>query len=207
MTSEKVTSEEIWRVLCINPEPWAIGPLSLGRKKGGLFPLVGPNQQLVTFQRAIREELATIKLTEGEVELDFYFWRKLESYKSGNRNVVKKAADVTNLQKATEDALQDLAITNDRHVRRISSHLVEQGEDVDPRIVLRIRKYQHFDPQQIPDFIWQIIDLDAEVADQPLSWGDPRSDPLGDIKNFMQQSGASKWLNEPVQLPFTEDVF
>lgn len=208
MTSGRVDNEDIWRVLCINPEPWAIGPLSIGRKKSGVFPRIGPNQQLVTFQQAVREELAGITMVEYEmVELDFYFWRQLESYKVGNRTVVKKAADVTNLQKATEDALQGLAIANDRNVKRISSHLVAQGQDVEPRIIIRIKEYQGLDPQEIPDAVWAIFDLGAEVAEQPLSWGDPMSDPLEDIKNFMQQSRANKWLTETPQLPFTEKLF
>lgn len=203
MTSGRVDNEDIWRVLCINPEPWAIGPLSIGRKKSGVFPRIGPNQQLVTFQQAVREELAGITMVEYEmVELDFYFWRQLESYKVGNRTVVKKAADVTNLQKATEDALQGLAITNDRNVKRISSHLVAQGQDVEPKIIIRIKEYQGLDPQEIPDKVWAIFDMENLATQQSIPWSNPKADPIADINRMKSMMGVPQ-----LPFPLTENPF
>lgn len=137
--------------LPINPDPWAIGPLSIGKRGGKFFPNIGPNRQLVAFKEAVREELESQgvpKLPDGWIELDMYFFRRLDGK--------KHQADTTNCQKACEDALQDLLIGNDRDVARVRSTMVEQSADTEPGIILRADVWTEFDPHEIPDEIWDL---------------------------------------------------
>lgn len=158
---------EHWYVVKVNPEPWAIGPLGVGRKGGHLYPFVGPNDQLEAYKKAVRGNLEgqkTVKV-EGEVEVKFFFWRCLESYKNASgRKVNKHQADATNLQKATEDAIQDILIGNDRNVRAPSSVIMEQGPDVEGMIVICIREVGDHE-SEIPSHVWDKIDEAVPLPD------------------------------------------
>jgi Holliday junction resolvase RusA-like endonuclease len=149
-----------WYILPLNPEPWAIGSLGLGKRGGKFFPTISPNPQLAAFKQAVAEELeGSIPLPEGEYELKFFFWRVLDSYETASgRRHRKHQADTTNLQKATEDALQGVLIGNDRDVQRITSEIVEQGAEVKPRIVIKASPYLGFNPDQIPGHVWVLVD-------------------------------------------------
>jgi len=121
----------MWFYLPINPEPWAIGPVSVGKRGGKYFPIVGRNQQLHGYKEAVKDELelqGAQMLPEGAYELGFYFWRGLETNTSGSR---MNTADATNLQKATEDALHGVLFDNDRDVREVRSVFVEQAPGVE----------------------------------------------------------------------------
>lgn len=124
-----------WYALNLNPEPWAVGPLTVIRRDGKLIPTMGRNQQLDTYKRAIRDELETkyphslSALLEPEYVLDFFFWRNTQG---GNY------ADGTNLMKATEDALQGILIYNDSQVAQARWSVVAQGPDVSPAVAFRI---------------------------------------------------------------------
>lgn len=133
-----------WYILDVNPEPWAIGDLSVGRRGGKYFPMVGRNQQLHNYKEAVREELRAYfpELLEGKIELKFYFWRRRDEYKTPQaRGHRKHEADGTNLAKATEDALQGVLFKNDKDVSRMIWEIVDQGPDVTPRVVVGIRPY------------------------------------------------------------------
>lgn len=127
----------------INPEQWAIGPLSVTNRGGTKRPFVGPNQSLLTYQKAVQTELerqGVTKLVDRECELTFYFWRRLDRYATAaGRGHARHVADATNMQKALEDALQGTLITNDRLVRRISSEVVEQSPDTHPGIIICLK--------------------------------------------------------------------
>lgn len=145
-----------WYYLSVNPEPWAIGSISTGRKNGKVFGRMSPNVQLVAYKEAIAEELAHVdKLPPGEYALTFYFFRALDDYEteSGRRHR-KHVADATNMQKATEDALQGVLIDNDRDVRDVRSVVVEQGAGVKPGIIIKAEMWEELDPYQIPDHMW-----------------------------------------------------
>ena len=161
-----------WFTLDINPDPWAIGPLSMGKRNGKFFPKVGQNAQLASFKAAVAEVLDGVTpMPTGEYDLEFYFWRRLD----GTGRNTKHVSDATNLQKATEDALQGVLIDNDRNVRRIRSEVVDQGPDVRPLIVIRARLYDGLNPDSIPGHIWEQID---RIEDEPdlfdNSWGGPQ---------------------------------
>ena len=163
---------EYWINLKLNPERWAVGPLTIGRKGGKYFPYMAPNIELQAYQEAAKEALLEkvdrVPLLEpGFYDLTFYFWRRQESYvKESGRRVTKHAVDDTNLQKALEDACQGVLFDNDRHVRDIRSVLVEQGVGVKSNIVIHAKHWDGLDPTEIPDFMWAEIDEDEPKPEE-----------------------------------------
>jgi Holliday junction resolvase RusA-like endonuclease len=152
----------MYYVLGINPDPWAIGPLGVGKKGGKFFPYVGRNQQLHAFKEAVKEELIAqeaMMLMPGKYQLEFHFWRRLDSNSSGSK---KNTADATNMQKACEDALQGVLIDNDRDVVKIGSTIVEQSSTVTPCIVIQANIWGAIDPdRELPDWVMEKV---AELA-------------------------------------------
>jgi hypothetical protein len=131
--------------LDVNPEPWAVGPLSIGKRNGKMFPKMERNASVHAFKEAVRDEVAgqVQMLPPGEYDLEFYLWRRLDSYiGETGRKINAHVADATNMQKALEDALQGLVIDNDRGVRRIKTEIVEQGPDVIPGIGFLAKSYE-----------------------------------------------------------------
>lgn len=158
-----------WFTIEVNPDPWAIGPLGVGRKQGGkLYPYVGANAQLVAYQEAVKELLANVeKLPTGEYKLTFYFWRRLDAHASGRKHY----ADATNLVKACEDALQGVLIENDRLVRDVRGVIVEQESDTKPMVVLKAEMWGGLDPHEIPQHIWEQVDrVELPVLDFDNTW-------------------------------------
>lgn len=129
-----------WYKVEVNPEPWAIGDVSVGRNAGKVYPIIGRNNQLHTFKQAVAEEIGNQAIMiSGPVTLHFYFWRNRAGYKTDRQRKARAhEADLTNLQKACEDALQGVLFDNDRDVVEVHSYLVEQGPDVMSRIVIGI---------------------------------------------------------------------
>lgn len=159
----------------VNPEPWTLGPLGVGRRAGGYFPFVGPNKGLQAYQRAVQEELADVDFTllKGGVGLEFYFWRRLTLISTVNskRSHRSHIADATNLQKGLEDALQGIVFTNDNQVGDVRSVVVEQGPNVTPRIVMKVYPWKGLDPEELPDFVWRAIDKVPSLAASDNTWG------------------------------------
>ncbi len=137
-----ITPEWHWFLIDVNPEPWAVGPVGSGRKNGKLYSYVGRNDQLWHFQQAVKEDLGKPGIYfEGKMELQFYFWRRRDEYQTYQaRGHRKHEADLTNLQKATEDALQEILFKNDKDSNDIHSVMVAQGPDVIGKIVVAIRQ-------------------------------------------------------------------
>jgi hypothetical protein len=167
--------EARWYHLNVNPEPWAIGALGIGKRGGKFFPTVAPNHQMVAYKEAVAGELEGVApLPPGTYSLTFYFWRLVENFEteSGTRKF-KNFADATNLQKATEDALQGALFDNDRNVRDVRSVIVDQGYDVKPGVVIRADLWAGLDPNEIPPHMWEVIDAD----DSQLKLDDSFSTP------------------------------
>ena len=178
-------STEKFFVIGINAEPWAVGSLGVGRKGKGHYPYMSPNQKLQAYQNALREELAGAEMLTGKVEVRLFVWRRIEKMKVyGGRDRKGKTSDATNIQKATEDAIQNLLIENDRNVRRISTEIVREDEDTEPCIVIAVRPYETQD-LGLPDAIWAEIDKVTKapvIENEGLLWHDPNSDPLADVR-------------------------
>jgi Holliday junction resolvase RusA-like endonuclease len=153
-----------WFALAINPEPWTVGPLNVGRKNGGLYPYMGAAQQLVAYQEAIREEFGEgHQKISGDIIVRFYFWRQQATYSTeAGRKHRKHRVDATNMQKALEDALQGILYDNDRDVQVIGSVIVEQGPDVKPKIVISIEQGPRV--LTIPTDVWRMV----ERIDNPV---------------------------------------
>lgn len=167
-----------WYVLeGLNPDPWAIGPLSVGRKgPRGIYPIVGRNLQLDNYKKAVQEVLlqkyGPQDLIEGPIELGFFFWRVIDEYKTTqSRTARKHEADLTNLIKATEDALQGVLFKNDKDVKRfVKSEIVEQGPNAKPCVVIYAAPAST-DKPDLPDHVW------AEINEQPeLDYSDDADD-------------------------------
>lgn len=146
-----------WYHIPVNPEPWAIGPVGTGRRNGKMWAYVGQNQQLHAYQEAVRESLfdpTTISIDSGphkyygSIHLVFYFWRQV------TREDRAHEADVTNMQKATEDALQGILYDNDRSTRQITSVLVDQGPLVDGKVIVGIAPFQ---PREFPKPVEELL--------------------------------------------------
>ena len=167
---------EYWIFLALNPEPWSIGELGVGRKNKKVYPYLSPNQQLKAYQSAVKEELQAQKIEmfePGLYDLRFFFWRKLDQYSlPSGRKSQRHAADATNMQKALEDALQKTLIDNDRNVRRVSSEIVSQSVTTKPGIVIHAKQYENFDSKQIPSFMWDRMNK-AEELPTDNTWAGP----------------------------------
>lgn len=132
---------EHWFVLNLNPEPWAIGPVGYRRSGGKMSAYVGRNQQLDAYKEAVREALGPQEKIQGKVDLKFFFWRNRAEYTTPQaRSHRKHEADMTNLQKATEDALQGVLFDNDRDVLHCESFLVAQGPDITGQIIINAQE-------------------------------------------------------------------
>jgi Holliday junction resolvase RusA-like endonuclease len=127
-----MAEQRVLTIRGINPEPWTSPSMGRGRAY--------KNPVLRYYQEAIKETLEDAGLPEPTTELcevEFYFWRNLELYDTGNgRARRRQRADATNLQKALEDCLQGILFANDRQVGYISSTIVEQEWDIEPAIVI-----------------------------------------------------------------------
>lgn len=148
-----------WLVLDINPEPWAIGPVGYARRGGKMSAYVGQNQQLNAYKEAIKEAVeGRIDMMHGKVDLTFYFWRNRAEYTTPQARAHRKhEADLTNLQKSTEDALQGLLYENDKDNSHVQSFMVEQGPDVQGMVVIHAYQADPFDEVMLPDHVWADI--------------------------------------------------
>jgi Holliday junction resolvase RusA-like endonuclease len=127
-------------VLDINPEPWDLGSLGVARRGGKMRATISPNQQLQAYQEAIREAIRELdpEMVSGSVRLKFFYWRNLATYRTESRTVHRKKPDVTNMNKATEDALQGILYENDRDVTDVQGVLVQAGTEVHGAVVVGI---------------------------------------------------------------------
>jgi Holliday junction resolvase RusA-like endonuclease len=116
----------------INPEPWSVGTAYV-RGGGGKGAGISPNGKVQMYQEGFAEEFEAqnphFLLRIGDLSVTFYFWRS-----SAHGNV----ADATNLQKATEDALQKILYVNDKHNRHVQSYVMEQTPTTAPHILVVI---------------------------------------------------------------------
>lgn len=137
----------------INPEPWTVGTLGIARAGKKPYPTYAKNPLLVAYQQALIECLTEaypamlMQAEDADLELTIIYWRKLDKYKTpGGRWQSRHRADTTNLNKATEDALQKIVFNNDVQNTRVTGEIRAQGHDVEPRILIICRpKHSKFD--------------------------------------------------------------
>lgn len=134
--------------LHVNPEPWAIGPVQVTRKNNRHIPFVGRNNQLHTYQAAIKEQLAewNTLLLPGKYWSRHYFWRSRDEYRvtETGRKVRKNEVDLTNMVKAAEDAAQEILYVNDVRCVGQANFIMDEGPDVDYRVVMAVHPVMDF---------------------------------------------------------------
>lgn len=177
-----------WHVLHLNPEPWTIGPLSVGRNGGKVFPRVGRHEGLYAYQQAVKEQISQDMFDPyppgTPLKLSFFFWRQQATYVTPQARTHRKhEADVTNLQKALEDALQGVLYHNDKDVKDIRSVMIEQGPDVLPRICILIERFVTLDVGDIPNEAWdKLIAIPDHEGEQDFYGSEDPNDP--DVEVF-----------------------
>jgi Holliday junction resolvase RusA-like endonuclease len=176
-----------WYLLDINPEPWAIGSVVLGRREGKVYGNIGRNQQLWNYQQAVKQELKKLnpKIETREdyiICLDLYFWRELPSYQGSTKKIQKHIADATNLQKGLEDALQGVLFINDRSVGGVRSSIVAQGPEVQGRIAIGVASFPLWRPT-LPTELERMVKEHEKLVEAATdnSWGTTYSDEFGTI--------------------------
>lgn len=120
----------------INPMPWKSPSLGMGRGKGKPYPTSYPNTEMLVYQNAIKDYMVEYYHPaphEGPLELRIWYWRSL-NYGGQRRQV----CDVTNMNKALEDALQGVLFANDTQNKIVSGTSVIQAKDVVPQILIGI---------------------------------------------------------------------
>lgn len=129
--------------LDVNPIAWK-APTAFARRIGGrLAAGVAPAPELVAYERAVSSLLAAQwdrPPIEVPCRVDFRFARRLERYKSptSDRMVTKHRVDLTNMRKATEDAMQPNkhtgfggVVKNDVLIVQGWTEIVSQSRDVE----------------------------------------------------------------------------
>lgn len=157
--------------LPVNPEPWAVGNAFVKRGGGKTFAAIAPDKTLKVYQEAVRAELQAQGAQEvpGQYMLEFYFFRQNAQYTdAAGRRRTRNRPDVTNMQKATEDALQGVLIGNDRDVLDVSSHLVATGTDVDPMVVIHLTYGLEMSLAKVPDAVMSAIGRLESAKDQKV---------------------------------------
>lgn len=135
-------SGRIWYVLSLNPVPWTVGELGFSGSKGGKKHVyMAPNKDLKLYKEAIQEEMERFDTFPLATELDvvFVFNRALDAVFRGNARSRAHQADATNMQKATEDALQGILFTNDSQNRVVMSIIREQNFEASPCVAIGIK--------------------------------------------------------------------
>lgn len=142
-------------VLPLNPEPWTAPNVARRGPRSGV--IVYKNEQLRTYQEAVKELLrqagAAVEHPPGtRLSLRFYFWRRLDvlDRKTGTK-ASSSEADATNMQKATEDAIQGVLIDNDRNVVHVESWLMEQDRSTIPRVIIIVEAAPAAPPAPVVD--------------------------------------------------------
>ncbi len=146
-----MTRKQDWYVLHINPEPWKIGPINYNK--------VGQDPSLKAYQEAVQEALRqeNPRKISGPIKLSMWFWHERVRYDGPNKEVVKNRVDVTNMQKATEDALQGILFHNDRDVVEVRSCKVADEEGVQGGVVICVEEADEPGTHDIPSTVMNVF--------------------------------------------------
>lgn len=157
-TTIKIGRERVFHIVgYVNPEPWSVGTAYATRtKSGAMRGGISPNKKVQAYQKALREELLSLPMVrmlepgDAGLCLRLWFWRQIEVSNKAGRRVTGHIADVTNLQKSTEDALQGILFENDNAVRWVCSEIIEQEASTVPTIAIEVWHYREGDSRHSP---------------------------------------------------------
>lgn len=158
-------------VVDINPIPWRVPPFSVGRGKNrGAYVVAGRDAELHAYEEAVRDEVAAqgAYMMPGPYMIQLWLSRKT----SDNVN----PADVTNMQKSTEDALQGVVIENDTETVSIFSHRLLQSDSAPGFVVIEVwGEYAIDPPPWVKELLLDKISSDAaQIVPDNNEWP-PRS--------------------------------
>jgi Holliday junction resolvase RusA-like endonuclease len=153
----------------INPEPWTAPEASMGRKDGRFTIRMFSHEQMKNYKEALAEAIkydGPLNFGDMELEIDLYFYRQVAEYETMSGTIGHAhVADATNMQKATEDALQGLLFDNDRQIRRIQSFIVEQSQETNPpKVVVKVTPHSGFIGTRDKTFLDFIENKDLRIA-------------------------------------------
>lgn len=143
----------------INPQPWAMGTVTPYKR-------VAPNKTLVAYQSAIRDSLADAGavILDGPYSIRFTFARTRERFiNPAGKHGVQNQADATNMQKATEDAMQGVLIGNDRDVFHVESDNYPQGIDELAYVIIEVKYECEWEDRNYSEYLTNEA-LDAFTA-------------------------------------------
>ena len=148
-------------VVPINPIPWKTPPFSVGRNSAGKqFVRAGKDQELAAYQDGVREFLTghpDYEMLYPPYRVQLWFSRRQDEYVAhSGRKSKQHEADATNMQKATEDALQGTVIGNDNDVVQIYSTIIEQGPQAKGLVIIEV--WGEAEPE-IPPYIKLLRDI------------------------------------------------
>ena len=165
----------------LNPTPWMAPDLSIGRGKGGrVYPQAHSPASMKAYQAAITEAFEQAYPNHEPFPKDtplfamFFYWRKRDTYKTPTgRTSTAKRADVTNINKATEDALQGLLYVNDVDNVTVYGRMVEQDGDADPQLLIVVSDDEPVDwvispiDPVYPNYVVDQLDLNVTPPNPP----------------------------------------
>ncbi len=133
----------------LNPEPWTAPTASVQRIAGGKsYAKLVSGERLKNYQEGIRQNVRQacpdLEPFPDDIPLQFMLlvWRQLDSYISGRGRTQKRhVADATNIQKATEDALQKILYKNDSQIKWASTCIIEQTETTSPAMLIIVEPF------------------------------------------------------------------
>lgn len=132
----------------LNPEPWAMPTIGTARRGKNVYPTTTKNGIQEAYQEGLKGSVAAAYPNlepfpdDMKLQLEIYVWRALDTYQTATgRTHTRHVADATNIQKATEDALQGILFKNDTQVKRCSTEIIEQGKDVKSKVLVICWEY------------------------------------------------------------------
>lgn len=161
----------------INPVPWK----EPERGRGITFK----NETLRSYQAALASTVKDALVEQGyplplfpkgsQLKVNLFVWRQLEKYDINGKVRTGNRADATNIQKATEDALEKMPgrrgpsnppilFDNDRDNRFVSTYIVEQGPYVESRLVIVVNVLTAAALRELETHAWSwVTDPSKEV--------------------------------------------
>lgn len=141
----------------LNPVPWKVSTTT----RNGNVENYQESLRALLKENYTEEQRAW---PEGPLSISFLFSRSTTG---------GQPADLSNLTKSTEDAIQDIITGNDRNNAQVSAEMYEQGPGVNPMVVIQVGAYKR--PSRIDRLVARF-----KAVRRPK----PEAQPLEEITTF-----------------------
>jgi len=136
----------------VNPVPWKAPINTVQRRGSKSFCQSRKHPDTDAYQQQLIDRFSVLYPDveslgkEWDVELTITFWRDLTPFKrSDGRTGRARKADVSNMVKSTEDALQGILFDNDRQVQSASGIIAHQAMDIEPLLLIELSVVERSD--------------------------------------------------------------